>query len=156
MYNWIVRRILERTSAPQPVYPAQVDAQVRLWMPAIALLAASFVTPARAKLDVRQYEWRSDPPFEIVTEPAIKTWAPAFSSELSSYSTRDRPRLDVRTYDWAAQPAWIFSALPPAVTTAQIWPAIEAGTQRSYRTAVAARRPVVRLGAAVRLAGAAR
>jgi hypothetical protein len=136
MYNWVVRRITERTTGPQPVFTTIVDQAVRTWIPATALLLSAFVTPARAKLDVRSYDWA---PSSAWMQPAavdvtVRTWAPAFSTELASARTADRPRVDVRTYDWAPQPAWIFATLTPPATTAQLWPGIEAGTQRSYRT----------------------
>ncbi len=104
MYNWVVRRIVERTSAPQPVYPTQVDAKVRTWMPAVALLAASFVTPAQAKLDVRGYDWAPQPAWIFTNlTPAATTaqrWPAIEAGTQRSYRTPARSQFDVRYTDW--------------------------------------------------------
>jgi len=130
---YILRRKIERTAGPQPVYKAAVDAVVRTWIPAAAALLACAVTPQRAKLDVRAYEWGQSVTFvPPLVDARIRTYLPASTTELASFRTADRPRLDVRRYEWIN--GWGLNVAAAAATTAQRWPAILQGADPHYVT----------------------
>jgi hypothetical protein len=106
MYNWVTRRKIWRTEETN--YPERVaqtvDLTVAKWIPITAALLACAVTPARPKLDVRQYDW--SPAFtwvRPVVDATVRTYIPAASTELQSCRVAARPPLDVRRYDWAPE-----------------------------------------------------
>jgi hypothetical protein len=130
---YILRRKVARTEGPQPVYKAVVDQTVRTWMPAAALLLACAVTPGRAKLDVRNYDWGQSVTFvPPLVDAKVRTWQPAATTELASFRTAARPTLDVRLYEWINGWGLNVAVTPP--TAAQRWPAILQGTQPNYQT----------------------
>lgn len=110
------------------------DAVVQQWGPIFSAELKGERSSDRTRLlDVRP-EWV--PAFTWVApvvESTVRTWSPVFQHELRAERTRDRIALDVRSHEWSA-PAWIFSALSPTVTTAQIWPALLEALGLSYRS----------------------
>lgn len=80
-------------------------------MPAVAALLASFVPPARYKLDLRTYDWQPEFTWEqrVVEANVAKTIVPATVIEgQRSFRTARHPRgdgpvLDVRSYDWHSE-----------------------------------------------------
>lgn len=67
-------------------------------------------------------------------DTVVSTWTGVFQAELGSYRSADR--VTDRTYLQQTLPddGWIVAALPPTVTTAQLWPAILANLPLSYRS----------------------
>jgi hypothetical protein len=135
MYNWVTIRKQPRTEGPNypPRVAQTVDAVVAKWIPVTAALLGCFVTPSRAKLDVRTYDWHNAAPISEAAkliDANVQKWMPGVNEGPNSYRVRSRPRLDVGKYDWVWSPL-----LPPtpSVTVAQAFPAILAQTQ-SFRT----------------------
>lgn len=73
-----------------------------------------------------------------VVDATVRTWSPVFVAELG-YRGPDRASAAI---DCQPQPAWIFSALPVTITTAQQWPAIHQATGLSYRSMDRDQRPI--------------
>jgi hypothetical protein len=120
MYNWVTQRKIARTQEPN--YPARaaqtVDLVVAKWIPTFAALLSCAVTPARPKLDVRQYEWQ--PSFawvNAVVDTNVRTYIPATQAELQSYRVAQRPPLDVRRYEWAPESFDIVTRVDAQVKT---------------------------------------
>lgn len=134
---YLKRRLIPRTDGPQPVYKTAVDAAVRTWMPAAALVLACAVTPQRATLDVRGYEWGQPvcwaPP---VIDASVQQWQPAAATARASFRTSGRPTLDVRGSAWTApESSWLAATFTPTVSVAQQWPAVLLGSGQHVRTA---------------------
>lgn len=135
--GWFVRRVMERTTGPQPVYTATLPAATP---PTVAQTAPAWAfdgdrTADRARLDVRTYDWSvwvrgiAAPPATV--GQTVPTWA--FDGDRTS----DRARLDVRAYDWLVdESSWIKATLSTAPTVAQTSPAWTSETQ-SFRTPAA-------------------
>lgn len=133
MYNWVTRRKIERTDRPQQVFTTVVDSVVRTWMPAIALVASSCVTPSARKLDVRTYDWSASPASWIqATLPTGPTTAQQSPAHLGprSFRTDARKALDVRAYEWAPADDWIQTVT--ATVPVHVAPTAETA---SFRTA---------------------
>jgi hypothetical protein len=141
MIRWVTTRKVPRTEGPNtPARVAQtVDATVAKWIPVSLALLACSVTPARAKLDVRRYEWA--PSFAWVSTPVnatVRTYAPITNAELQSFRVPARPPLDVRRYEWTPEQFDIVTRVDTQVRT---WiPAFDKGGLTGKRPSLDIRR----------------
>lgn len=130
---YIRKKPVERPTPQTPVNKGVLDAIVQTWIPATALLLACIVTPARAKLDVRSYDWAPQAGWITTNTPPV-TIAQQADIWDTGGRTIGRRLLDVRGFEWSPQPAWITVNLPVAgPTDAQIRPALDAALA-SFRT----------------------
>jgi hypothetical protein len=131
--GWFVRRVIERTTGPQPVYFATLQGvtppTVAQTAPAWTSAIQGFRTANKPVLDL--FRTASIPNIFGVPDDWI-TWAP---SQDDGGRTRERARLDVRAYEWAPDEAsWIAATQAPQATVAQTWPALLEASGLSYRT----------------------
>ncbi len=105
-------------------------------MPAFDAQLASERTRGAVPLDVRTYDWSSQPAGWIInsfTPPptTAQTWPATLSSLPLSYRTADRGRLDVRGYEWSPQSGWLPSVVDRVTAT---WAPVFASEAASFRT----------------------
>lgn len=113
------------------VLPAVTTAQI--WPAVLQGTDPSFVTRARAGLDVRTVVQPSTAWMGPVVDATVATWAPVFQSQRNTFLPPSRPRLDVRTTPWRpSESAWIGVNLV-AATVAQRWPALLLALAPWYR-----------------------